>query len=257
MVLDMATSAIAYFELVDRARRGAPCPPDVGFDAAGRETTDPPPFSTAAPSGPLTGARPTQPNVSGSTSEGAGCRLRKLSTPVQSRVCRCCALHKAAVKSTSRRQRSWLQQCIRMLPAVGPRCMRCRSYKGSHLALVVEMLAGPLVGAAVADKLGTRNWGNLVLAIDPAAVGGDGAAFRRDATALLARVRDTTPLPGSAGPALPGQRSDALAGRHRSDGRGSDGKSIEAIVRFKYFLVGKCAACVSAHVVQGQPSLLC
>ncbi len=41
MVLDMATSAIAYFELVDRARRGAPCPSDVGFDAAGRETTDP------------------------------------------------------------------------------------------------------------------------------------------------------------------------------------------------------------------------
>jgi LDH2 family malate/lactate/ureidoglycolate dehydrogenase len=40
MVLDMATSAIAYFELIDRARRGVPAPPDVGFDSAGRETTD-------------------------------------------------------------------------------------------------------------------------------------------------------------------------------------------------------------------------
>ena len=66
---------------------------------------------------------------------------------------------------------------------------RCRSYKGSHLALVVEMLAGPLVGAAFADKLGARNWGNLVLAIDPAAVSGDGDAFRRNAAALLARVQ--------------------------------------------------------------------
>ena len=74
------------------------------------------------------------------------------------------------------------------------------------------MLAGPLVGAAVADKLGTRNWGNLVLAIDPAAVSGDGDAFKRNAATLLARVRDATPLPGSTGPALPGQRSDAVAG---------------------------------------------
>ena len=40
MVLDMATSAIAYFELVDRARRGVPAPPDVGFNSAGCETTD-------------------------------------------------------------------------------------------------------------------------------------------------------------------------------------------------------------------------
>ncbi len=96
-------------------------------------------------------------------------------------------------------------------------CACCRSYKGSHLALVVEMLAGPLVGAAVADKLGACNWGNLVLAIDPAAVSGDGDAFRRNAAALLARVRDATPLPGSTGPALPGQRSDALAGAPQTD----------------------------------------
>ena len=41
MVLDMATSAIAYYELVDLARRGRPCPSDVGYDAAGRETTEP------------------------------------------------------------------------------------------------------------------------------------------------------------------------------------------------------------------------
>lgn len=36
---------------------------------------------------------------------------------------------------------------------------------------MVELLAGPLVGAAVADKLASKNWGNLVLAIDPALLG--------------------------------------------------------------------------------------
>ena len=42
------------------------------------------------------------------------------------------------------------------------------SHKGSALALMVELLAGPLVGAAIADKLEEKNWGNLVVAIDPA-----------------------------------------------------------------------------------------
>lgn len=42
------------------------------------------------------------------------------------------------------------------------------SHKGSALALFVELLAGPLVGAAVADKLEEKNWGNLIVAIDPA-----------------------------------------------------------------------------------------
>jgi LDH2 family malate/lactate/ureidoglycolate dehydrogenase len=41
------------------------------------------------------------------------------------------------------------------------------SHKGSALALFVELLAGPLVGAAVADKLEEKNWGNLIVAINP------------------------------------------------------------------------------------------
>ena len=36
---------------------------------------------------------------------------------------------------------------------------------------MVELLAGPLVGAAVADKLEEKNWGNLVVAIDPGLLG--------------------------------------------------------------------------------------
>ena len=46
---------------------------------------------------------------------------------------------------------------------------------------MVELLAGPLVGAAVADKMGSKNWGNLVIAIDPALLG--------DAEAIRARTQ--------------------------------------------------------------------
>lgn len=49
--------------------------------------------------------------------------------------------------------------------------LTCRSHKGSNLALMVELLAGPLVGAAVADKLEERNWGNLILVVDPELLG--------------------------------------------------------------------------------------
>ncbi len=56
-----------------------------------------------------------------------------------------------------------------MHPAALPLCP-CPP-QGSNLALMVELLAGPLVGAAVADKLEEKNWGNLVVAIDPGLLG--------------------------------------------------------------------------------------
>jgi LDH2 family malate/lactate/ureidoglycolate dehydrogenase len=96
-----------------------------------------------------------------------------------------------------------------------------RSHKGSNLALMVELLAGPLVGAAVEDKLqvwgrpgegrsvtaGNRacpskvvaqqqggldlvallqekNWGNLVVAISPELLGDPGTIRARVQTVL-------------------------------------------------------------------------
>lgn len=41
VVLDMATSAIAYYALVEHSRAGQPVPGDVGYDASGAPTTDP------------------------------------------------------------------------------------------------------------------------------------------------------------------------------------------------------------------------
>ena len=61
-----------------------------------------------------------------------------------------------------------------------------KSYKGSNLALMVELLAGPLVGAAVADKLAERNWGNLVVALDPGLMG-DRGLIRERMQAVLDR----------------------------------------------------------------------
>ena len=46
-------------------------------------------------------------------------------------------------------------------------CGSCRSHKRSHQPLIVELLAGPLVGAAFSDKIAQANWGNLLIAIDP------------------------------------------------------------------------------------------
>ena len=42
-----------------------------------------------------------------------------------------------------------------------------RGYKSSNLALMVELLAGPLVGAAHMNKLAAKNWGNIVIALNP------------------------------------------------------------------------------------------
>jgi LDH2 family malate/lactate/ureidoglycolate dehydrogenase len=57
--------------------------------------------------------------------------------------------------------------------------------QGSNLSLVVELLAGSLVGAAVEDKLKAKSWGNLIAVIDPALLG-SAAAFEE-------RVRGPTP----------------------------------------------------------------
>eukprot|EP00195_Chlamydomonas_chlamydogama_P003675 CAMPEP_0202914340 /NCGR_PEP_ID=MMETSP1392-20130828/62857_1 /ASSEMBLY_ACC=CAM_ASM_000868 /TAXON_ID=225041 /ORGANISM="Chlamydomonas chlamydogama, Strain SAG 11-48b" /LENGTH=870 /DNA_ID=CAMNT_0049605955 /DNA_START=5 /DNA_END=2617 /DNA_ORIENTATION=+ len=92
-----------------------------------------------------------------------------------------------------------------------------RSHKGSHLALMVELLAGPLVGAAVADKLEERNWGNLVIAIDPGLLG-DRDAIRQRSQVVLDRVRNAERMPGVDEIMLPGERGNRLAAQRISSG---------------------------------------
>jgi LDH2 family malate/lactate/ureidoglycolate dehydrogenase len=86
-----------------------------------------------------------------------------------------------------------------------------RSHKGSGLALIGEILAGPLVGAAfcgLGDSKG--NWGHLVFAIDPAILG-DRAEFIRNVGEICRKVKSARKLPDVTEIHLPGERGSLLA----------------------------------------------
>lgn len=83
-----------------------------------------------------------------------------------------------------------------------------RGYKGAGLAMIVEILAGPLVGAAcagVGDP--AKNWGHLVLAIDPG-IFGDRDEFINNVTTLIQKVKATKRLPGIDEIFVPGERGN-------------------------------------------------
>jgi LDH2 family malate/lactate/ureidoglycolate dehydrogenase len=79
-----------------------------------------------------------------------------------------------------------------------------RSYKGSGLGMVVEMLAGPLVGADFVRVPG--HWGNLVVALSPALFV-DTDRFKRDCAELVRRVRAARRAGGVETIRLPGDRA--------------------------------------------------
>jgi L-2-hydroxycarboxylate dehydrogenase (NAD+) len=85
------------------------------------------------------------------------------------------------------------------------------SPKSSALALMVEILTGPLVGASFTGAGDTRsNWGNLVVAVDPAIlVGRD--ELEAGVDRLVRSVRATRPRPGFATVDLPGDSRRARA----------------------------------------------
>ncbi len=158
LVLDMATSAYAWYALKEAKAAGQAIPEDVAFDAHGQPTRD--------PSAALAGA-------------------------------------------------------LRVFD---------RSYKGSHIALMVEILGGALAGGDVEDKWQRENWGNSVLAIDPEVLGQPLAAFTAKVEALVARVKAAKPVPltaeemqagktAASGPCLPGEQSEAKAASVLQRGR--------------------------------------
>ena len=86
-----------------------------------------------------------------------------------------------------------------------------RSYKGSGLALMAEILAGPLVGAAFAGIGNSKkNWGHLVCAIDPGLLG-DRDEFTGNVAAMAAKIKSTRRLPGVDEIFVPGEREEQLA----------------------------------------------
>ncbi|MCY3835913.1 MAG: Ldh family oxidoreductase [Anaerolineaceae bacterium] len=145
LVLDMSTSAIARYGVLEAQTAGAELPAGVAIDADGAATRD--------PSAALQGA---------------------------------------------------------ILPFGG--------YKGAALSLMVEVLAGPLVGAACAGMADvSRNWGNLALALAPALLV-DGETFLQQVADLAATLRAGTRLPGVEAIQLPGERGDAIRAAVEAEG---------------------------------------
>ena len=105
-------------------------------------------------------------------------------------------------------------------PAAVEALLTVAGWKGTGLSLLVEVLTGPLVGAACAsagDSEGVqRNWGNVVVALDPGAFGaglGSDGDHRRHViagiTALVQRIRSARPDDQHERPAMVGDRSAA------------------------------------------------
>lgn len=86
-----------------------------------------------------------------------------------------------------------------------------RGFKGSALAMIGEILAGPLVGAAfcgLGDSKG--NWGHLIFAIDPGLLG-DRDEFEANVARMIERVKATRRLPGVEEILVPGERGSRRA----------------------------------------------
>lgn len=80
-------------------------------------------------------------------------------------------------------------------------------HKGSGLAMMIEMLTGPLVGAGiVGDEDAATNRGMAFIAIQPSALGSE-EAFRQAVSTLGARVKQSRRQDGVDEIRLPGERA--------------------------------------------------
>ncbi|MDX2141324.1 MAG: Ldh family oxidoreductase [Chloroflexota bacterium] len=83
-------------------------------------------------------------------------------------------------------------------------------YKGAALSLIVEVLTGPLVGAAFTGfGDAASDWGNLAIAINPGLLV-DTGAFYDDVARLTGRVKASKRLPGVDEIFIPGERGDQI-----------------------------------------------
>jgi LDH2 family malate/lactate/ureidoglycolate dehydrogenase len=79
-----------------------------------------------------------------------------------------------------------------------------RSYKGSGIAMVVEMMAGPLVGAAYGQLEG--EWGSLIIAIDPELLI-DALQFKNNASDLVKKIKSSRKKAGVNEIRIPGENA--------------------------------------------------
>ncbi|QQR51242.1 Ldh family oxidoreductase [Candidatus Saccharibacteria bacterium] len=79
-----------------------------------------------------------------------------------------------------------------------------RSYKGSGFAMVVEALAGPLLGGAWVDNMTFKEeWGTIVMAIDPDLMVGR-EQFKENTSDMIAKIKSSRTI-GDSSIRLPGE----------------------------------------------------
>jgi LDH2 family malate/lactate/ureidoglycolate dehydrogenase len=88
-----------------------------------------------------------------------------------------------------------------------------RGSKGSGLALLTEIMAGPLVGASFAGIGKRNNWGHLVYAFDPGLLG-EREDFLQNVTALVEKLKSSKRLPGVEELYYPGERGRTVTAKH-------------------------------------------
>ncbi|MEZ4753574.1 MAG: Ldh family oxidoreductase [Bdellovibrionota bacterium] len=81
-----------------------------------------------------------------------------------------------------------------------------KSYKGVGLAMVVELLGGPLVGASFASANPGDDWGVFILALDPELLT-DKSDFLKANSALREQVLNSKPINQDKIVSMPGDRS--------------------------------------------------
>ena len=85
-----------------------------------------------------------------------------------------------------------------------------RSYKSAGIAMLIEMLAGPLVSSAWIDnKTFEEEWGSVLIAIDPELLV-DREVFKKNATDLIAKVKSSRRDDKVDEIRLPGERAQAV-----------------------------------------------
>ncbi|MEI8067781.1 MAG: Ldh family oxidoreductase [Candidatus Shapirobacteria bacterium] len=85
-----------------------------------------------------------------------------------------------------------------------------RSYKGAGLAMMIEILTGPLVAASFTGIGDTEtNWGNLIYVIDPNLLV-DVKTFKFQVSQMVEKVKSTKKLPGVDEIFVPGEMGNKL-----------------------------------------------
>jgi LDH2 family malate/lactate/ureidoglycolate dehydrogenase len=149
------------------------------------------------------------------------------------------------------------------------------AHKGSALSLAVELL-GVLAGGAGVDKWTAANWGNLIIAVDPArflSPGLDPRPFAARVNDVAARIESAPPAPehssaASSDPAttsnagfgmrarvlLPGQRGDESEAACLRDGTVEISVSLWSALQAAATALPASIAVESAAHVAGSPS---